>query len=255
MLDDRILQKSIAQASEQILSSLPQEEHIFSPASEARAERLVRKYKWFEWRQTAKQPAKRMAAVAMALLVFGFSGTMTVQANRRRAVETIVRIFEHYISSEEGETAPPENPAIYTIEFGWLPDRMYEAERIEAEDFYYILFRTKDPDYPLENDYAAFFLKKLPPTGSDKIHGSSLTMEDLEQEAVTHGAPELEAILADRHNCEGTCTTRAAEDGAGERYMIYIRTNVEAELSQGGGVARRIYESLIVRGEEEHNEP
>ena len=247
MLDDRIILQHIAQARAQITASLPDEEHVFSPKAEDGAEGLFRKYRWFEWGQTAKRPMKRAAAVAMALLVFGFSGTMTVQANRRRAVETIVRVFEHYITSEEEETAPPENPVIYTIEFGWLPDRMYETERIESEDFYYILFQTQDPDYPLEDQYVAFFLKKLPPTGSDKISGSRLEREDLEREAVTGGAEKLEEILSVRHSGSGSLSNWTEDNG--DRYVRYICTNVEAKLSQAGDVLHRILDNLIVHEE------
>lgn len=251
MLDDKIIMRHIAQASELICTSLPEEEHVFSSRTDQKIGRLLRKYKWFEWCQSAKQPAKRLAAAAMVLLVFGFSGTMTVQANRRRAVETIVRVFEHYISSEEGkEAAPPENPVIYTIEFGWLPDRMYETERIESEDFYYILFQTQDPDYPLEDDYVAFFLKKLESTYSGKIVGSPLDTEDLEQEAVTRGAKRLEEILAGPKNFSGlNWVENDTENGQYNRYMFSIRTNVEAELSKGGNVLQQIHDNLIIHEE------
>ena len=248
MMNDSMIRQHIDRAGQLIAESLPDAEHEFSPASRQRATRLFRKYRWFETVQAAKGPMKRAAAVAMVLLIFGFSGTMTVQANRRRAVETIVRVFEHYISSEEGaETPPPENPAIYTIEFGWLPDRMYETERIESEDFYYILFQTQDPDYPLEDQYVAFFLKKLPPTGSDKIGGSWLEQEDLQQEAVIRGAEKLEKILSVRHSGSGSLSKWTEDNG--DRYVRYICTNAEAELSQGGDVLHRIRDNLIIHEE------
>ena len=247
MMNDSMIRQHIDRAGQLLAESLPDAEHEFSPASRQRAARLFRKYRWFETVQAAKGPMKRAAAVAMVLLVFGFSGTMTVQANRRRAVETIVRVFEHYISSEEGaETPPPENPAIYTIEFGWLPDRMYETERIESEDFYYILFQTQDPDYPLEDDYVAFFLKKLPPTGSEKITGTRRVGEDLEKEAIEKGAEKLKAILSGPKNMQGWSSTRPmGEDG--EQHMIYVRTNVETRLSNGGDALDQIRENLIFK--------
>ena len=251
MMNDSMIRQHIDRAGQLIAESLPDAEHEFSPASRQRAARLFRKYRWFEAVQAVKGPMKRAAAVAMVLLVFGFSGTMTVQANRRRAVETIVRVFEHYISSEEGaETPPPENPAIYTIEFGWLPDRMYETERIESEDFYYILFQTGDPDYPLEDDYVAFFLKKLESTYSGKIVGSPLDTEDLEQEAVTRGAKRLEEILAGPKNFSGLhWVENDTKDGQYHRYMFSIRTNAEAELSKRGNVLKQIQDNLIIHEE------
>lgn len=133
----------------------------------------------------------------------------------------------------EEQKTPTEPVAIGNVTFGWLPEDMREAERIEIEGFCYILFRGEHTDCASEGDYAAFFYKELEPTGSGKITGTRLKNEDLEQEALDNGAEQLKVILDSADSSVSLSSARGDENGE-NRYTIYVRTFADgyAELKQ-----------------------
>ena len=81
---------------------------------------------------------------------------------------------------------------IGNVTFGWLPERMQEAERIEKDGFCYVLFLGAQDS---TEDYVTFFYKELEPTGSGKIVGTRLEIDDLEEEALNNGGNLLKEVL------------------------------------------------------------
>ncbi|MBR5284526.1 MAG: hypothetical protein IKU27_05710 [Clostridia bacterium] len=119
---------------------------------------------------------------------------------------------------------------IGNITFGWLPERMQEAERIEKDSFCYILFLGEQDS---TDDYVTFFYKELEPTGSGKIVGTRLEIKDLEQEALDNGGELLKEVLEGADNSVSWTTVDGDENGE-NRYMFCIRTHGDGwqELSQ-----------------------
>ena len=119
---------------------------------------------------------------------------------------------------------------IGNITFGWLPERMQEAERIEKDGFCYILFLGEQDS---TDDYVTFFYKELEPTGSGKIVGTRLEIKDLEQEALDNGGDLLKEILDARGDSVSWTTVEGDENGE-NRYMFCIRMHGDdwQELSQ-----------------------
>ena len=137
-------------------------------------------------------------------------------------------------ATEDSDTAVMKGSdvavTIGNVEFGWLPERMQEAERVEKDGFCYILFLGAQDS---ADDYVTFFYKELESTGSGKIVGTRLEIEDLEQEALDNGGELLKDILDSSDHSVSWKTVDGDENGE-HRYMVCLRTHGDGwkELSQ-----------------------
>lgn len=158
---------------------------------------------------------KRQTAYILCMMLFLFTGCAAPMAKS----DTSVTIEE-----------PKEAVTVGNVRFGWLPERMQEAERVETDGFCYVLFLGVQDS---TEDYVAFFYKELEPTGSGKITGTRLEIEDLEQEALDNGGELLKEIL-DAEDSSVWWTTVEGDENGENRYMLCIRTHEDGweELSK-----------------------
>jgi len=165
---------------------------------------------------------KRQIAYIFCIILFLFTGCASAEGGPNKAVMI------------EGTN---QIVTIGNIKLGWLPERMREAERVEKDDFCYILFLGEQNS---TEDYIAFFYKKLEPTGSGKITGTRLKIEDLEQETQDNGGELLKEIL-DAQSSSAWWTTVEGDENGENRYMLCIRTHED-----GWGELSKIIDQLVM---------